>query len=188
MHARKHMQTDRQTNGCMRACRMYDYIYTYRQTGARRTACAHTRTNAYVRTHIHTYLLFVWFDSLRSCQQCFSMSDGRIFLGWSSTKQGLMGLAQRHNTVTPVRLEPAALRSRVKHSTTEPLRSTYIHTWATPQGRAFLPKVLLLYLKKCKDDFNFVVLTAYVLGNCLDQDQAQNNVGSDLDPNCLTVW
>ena len=26
-----------------------------------------------------------------------------------------------HNAVTPVRLEPAALRSRVKHSTTEPL-------------------------------------------------------------------
>ena len=30
-----------------------------------------------------------------------------------------------HNTVTPVRLEPAALRSRVKHSTTEPLRSRH---------------------------------------------------------------
>ena len=34
-----------------------------------------------------------------------------------------MCLAQGHNTVTPVRLEPAAPRSRVKHSTTEPLRS-----------------------------------------------------------------
>ena len=32
-------------------------------------------------------------------------------------------LAQGHNTVTPVRLEPAAPRSWVKHSTTEPLRS-----------------------------------------------------------------
>ena len=31
-----------------------------------------------------------------------------------------MCLAQGHNTVTPVRLEPAASRSRVKHSTTEP--------------------------------------------------------------------
>ena len=28
-----------------------------------------------------------------------------------------------HNTVTPVRLEPAAPRSQVKHSSTEPLRS-----------------------------------------------------------------
>ena len=34
-----------------------------------------------------------------------------------------MCLAQGHNTVTPVRLEPAAHRSRVKHSTTEPLCS-----------------------------------------------------------------
>ena len=32
-------------------------------------------------------------------------------------------LLKDHNAVTPVRLEPAALRSRVKHSTTEPLRS-----------------------------------------------------------------
>ena len=32
-------------------------------------------------------------------------------------------LLKDHNTVTSVRLEPAALRSRVKHSTTEPLRS-----------------------------------------------------------------
>ena len=38
-----------------------------------------------------------------------------------STKPGLMFLAQGHNAVTPVRLEPAALRPRVKHSTTEPV-------------------------------------------------------------------
>ena len=34
-----------------------------------------------------------------------------------------MCLAQGPDAVTPVRLEPAAPRSRVKHSTTEPLRS-----------------------------------------------------------------
>ena len=34
-----------------------------------------------------------------------------------------MCLAQGHNTVTPVRLKPLAPRSRVKHSTTEPLCS-----------------------------------------------------------------
>ena len=34
-----------------------------------------------------------------------------------------MCLAQGHNAVTLVRLEPADLRYRVKHSTTEPLRS-----------------------------------------------------------------
>ena len=35
-------------------------------------------------------------------------------------------LLKDHNAVTLVRLEPAALRSRVKHSTTEPLRSQSI--------------------------------------------------------------
>ena len=40
--------------------------------------------------------------------------------------QGLMCLVQGHNAVTLVRLEPAALRSRVKHSTTEPLRSILV--------------------------------------------------------------
>ena len=39
-----------------------------------------------------------------------------------STKLGLMCLAQGHNTVTPVRLEPVAPRSQVKLSTTEPLQ------------------------------------------------------------------
>ena len=34
-------------------------------------------------------------------------------------------LAQGHNAVTPLRLEPAALRSLVKHSTTEPLPSLH---------------------------------------------------------------
>ena len=32
-------------------------------------------------------------------------------------------LLKDHNAVAPVRLEPSAPRSRVKHSTTEPLRS-----------------------------------------------------------------
>ena len=38
-----------------------------------------------------------------------------------------MGLAQGHNAVTPVRLEPAASRSPVKHSTTEQLRSLFVY-------------------------------------------------------------
>ena len=35
----------------------------------------------------------------------FSIMSGRVVLGWTSTKQGLMWLAQGHNTVTPVMLE-----------------------------------------------------------------------------------
>ena len=53
----------------------------------------------------------------------FSVMSGWVFLGWTSTKQGLMCLAQGHKAVPSVRLEPATPRSWVKHSTTEPLRS-----------------------------------------------------------------
>ena len=53
----------------------------------------------------------------------FSAMSGRVFLGWTCTMQGLVCLAQGHNAVTSVRLEPATPQSRVKHSTTEPLRS-----------------------------------------------------------------
>ena len=38
-----------------------------------------------------------------------------------------MCLAQGHNAVTLVRLEPATARSRVKHSTTEPLERSGEH-------------------------------------------------------------
>ena len=48
----------------------------------------------------------------------FSVMSGRVFLGWTSTKQGLTCLAQGHKTVTPVRLKPANTWSWVKHSTT----------------------------------------------------------------------
>ena len=41
----------------------------------------------------------------------------------SSWVEPVLSKAQGHNAVTPVRLKPAALRSRVKHSTTEPLHS-----------------------------------------------------------------
>ena len=37
----------------------------------------------------------------------FSVMYGRVVLGLTSTKQGLMFLAQGHNTVTPVMLELA---------------------------------------------------------------------------------
>ena len=52
-----------------------------------------------------------------------SAMSGQVFLGRTSTKQGLMCHAQERNAVTPVRLKPAALQSRVKHSITEPLCS-----------------------------------------------------------------
>ena len=91
---------------------------------------------------------FVWFDSLLPSQQSFSYV-GTVFLGWSSTKLELMCLAQGHNAVTPMRLKTADFQSRVKHSTTEPLRThtcicthlylyTYVHSYLLILGPARL--------------------------------------------------
>ena len=68
----------------------------------------------------------VLFDTLCPINN-LSVIKGRIFLGRTSTKLGLMRLAQGHNALTPVRLESAAPQSRVKHSTTEPLRSLILY-------------------------------------------------------------
>ena len=40
-----------------------------------------------------------------------------------------MCLAQGHNAVTGMKLQPAAFRSWVKHSTAEPLRSLIMGNW-----------------------------------------------------------
>ena len=58
----------------------------------------------------------------------FSVMSGRVFLGWISTKHELLGLAEGHNAVPSTRPEPATSRSRVKHSTTELLRSPSSYT------------------------------------------------------------
>ena len=103
-----------------------------------------------LRTHVHKqpiialysesesklkfYNLEAWSECLRADMTLFdsflyipfnnfSVMSGQVFLGRISTKQGLMCLAQGHNTVMPVRLEPATPWSQVKYSTTEPLRS-----------------------------------------------------------------
>ena len=65
---------------------------------------------------------FLKFDSLRPINN-LSVKQG----GFSWVEPVLSNdkcvLLKDHNAVTPVRLEPAAPRSRVKHSTTEPLRA-----------------------------------------------------------------
>ena len=64
----------------------------------------------------------------------FSVLPGWVCLGWTSTKQGLMCLAQGHIAVKPVRLEPATPRSLVKHSTTE-LPTIFSHIRIPPRER-----------------------------------------------------
>ena len=52
-----------------------------------------------------------------------------------------MCLAQGHNTVPPVRLEPAIPQSQVKHSTTEPLCSL-VHVLCLGEDQRTTHKIL----------------------------------------------
>ena len=47
-------------------------------------------------------------------------------------------LLKDHNVVTPVRLEPLASRSQVKHSTTEPLRSRFGAEQVNESSKSFV--------------------------------------------------
>ena len=95
-------------------------VFTWTRLPGRSQLNPHT-----FRAIVHV-CLFVWFDSLYPINN-ISVLYGRVFLGWTSTKLGLKGLAQGHNAVMPTRLEPAAPRPRFKHSATEPLRSLVVH-------------------------------------------------------------
>ena len=66
--------------------------------------------------------LFVLFDSLHPLNN-LSVIKGRVFLGWTSAKLGLMFLLKDTTQWRRWGANPRPPRSRVKHSTTEPLRS-----------------------------------------------------------------
>ena len=72
-HASACKQTDRRTDACAHAACMTTFIPTDRQVHGGLPAHTHAQMHTYVRTYIiHTYLLFVRFDTLRSGQQFFS--------------------------------------------------------------------------------------------------------------------
>ena len=68
-----------------------------------------------------------------------------------------MCLAHGHNAMTPVRLEPAAPRSRVKHSTDEPLHSPLLPAekckllcwYSTPGSCLFTSQST--FIQSCRD-------------------------------------
>ena len=64
-----------------------------------------------VRANIGNYeTSFVLFDLIIYIPfNNFSVKSGWVFLGWTSTSQGLMCVAQGHNTMTLVRLNPTTL-------------------------------------------------------------------------------
>ena len=57
-----------------------------------------------------------------------------------------MCLAQGHNAVRPVRLKPMALRSRVKGSTTEPLRSLSNQDYMKGDHKPLCKMILMNYI------------------------------------------
>ena len=67
-----------------------------------------------------SFACLIWFFT--SHQQSFSYK-GTGLPGLNQYLARINVLAQGHNALTPARLEPVAPRSRVKNSTTEPLRS-----------------------------------------------------------------
>ena len=72
----------------------------------------------------------ILYDSVNN----FSVMLGQVFLGVTSTKQGSLCIAHGHNTVAPVRLEPATLLSPVKHSTEAILSGTSLFAILTEFG------------------------------------------------------
>ena len=68
--------------------------------------------------------MFVCFEALRPSQQFFSHVGTEPTLpGFNQYCWVLMCLAQGHNTMTPVGIEPRTSRFGVRHSTTMPPRS-----------------------------------------------------------------
>ena len=93
-------------------------------------------------------VLFLWFDSLCPSQQFCSYIGTNLFGLNQYLKQGFMCLAQEHNPVNPVKLEPATPRSRDKHSTTEPLRSMKtLHIWILEKWKKVLEFYFLISVR-----------------------------------------
>ena len=93
-----------------------------------------------------------------------SVISGRVFLGQTSTKQGYMCLAQGHTAVMPVRPEPASPRSRVQHSTTEPLRSPINFMLSLVEhGTSFITVPLADFLVSSKQQVHIIISRNYAV-------------------------
>ena len=115
----------------------------------------------------HTCTLFVWLDSKCSSQQFFSY----------------VHTAQGHNTMTPVRLELATPRSRVEHSTTEPLLFPCKYMKLCALGQNY--SCLLFNSFIASGDFRRLLIT---FANSMGPDLDRQSVGPDQDPNRSTIW
>ena len=91
---------------CPQTFRLWSFL------GLKGSMFCQTHFDMKLQTSFITTIVFVLFDLILYIPVTnFSVMSGRVFLGWTSTKQGFMCLAHGHNAVTPVRLKPAATRS-----------------------------------------------------------------------------
>ena len=90
----------------------------------------------FCNTQQNKHTVFIWLFTSQS-------TIFQLCRGGSSWVERVLSKAQGHNTVTPVRLEPAAPWSRVQHSTTEALCS-HKHTVTFSRLYSFI------YWKQCK--------------------------------------
>ena len=84
-------------------------------------------------------ICFVWFDSLRHINN-LSVKQGQVFLGWTSTKLACSRTTTRYAGEAPTLVS----RSRVKHSTTEPLHSP---RWMSHQSSSYWSSTVCLNRK-----------------------------------------
>ena len=96
-----------------------------------------------------------------------------------------MCLAQGHKAVTPLRLKPTAPRSRVKHSTTEPLRSLFILIDYPIHIDTISMRLSILYFEGSQNDV-FLSLKSFVIANSADPDDS--NVAFHLGLHCLPKY
>ena len=132
-----------------------------------------------------------------------SVKKGRVFLGWTSTKQGLMNLAQGHKAVMLTR--PLSLESStVPLSHWAPYQMhwlvftlpwhkawSFLMFWLIFFNNCFLAgRLILCMLVNCRHLLTFSKLGFFppklgILSDSLDPDQDWQNVSPDLGPNCL---
>ena len=148
------------TNTCLNSCskkiqfllKNFGYLYLCIQTKYFDRKSPSQKTIAF-RKHRFSYDLILYVP-VNIC----SVMLVPVFPGWTSAKQGLMFLAQRHNAVPPVRLEPATLPPQVKYSTTDPTALLIHHFWKKKSGETLQWKVQVAFKSEVETFKNVQIL------------------------------
>ena len=109
---------------CATSHRMFSFIYKTLES------------TTYYLMYKHLLVICLFDLTLNVWVNKFSVISGWVFPDWTSTMKGFTCLAQKYNAVMTVKLELATPQSRVKQSTTEPLRPSDIHCYSLSEFKA----------------------------------------------------